>query len=1243
MIQFKTYEQIDIVKLSFKIVKPINIKKARLSFLLLFVFFFGNSVFGQCVNQAVNGSFETPVIPAVSFRLLNESTVTGWTTSATDDLIEIWSTNFLGVPAYSGQQFAELNATQASTLTQTFSVAQSGTIKVHFAHRGRMGTDVMNVSIGPSGGTQTSLGNFTDGNTAWGVYDISYNIPAAGTYTLNFTAVSSAGGIAAGNLIDDIQFTFTEIPNLSGSNIACNNSVQSYSVSNATAFSSFNWSVTNGTIISGQGTNTVNVLWNTTGIGVVSVATTDVFTNCPATKSTNVTVTKPNAGADISGVCEGSSQNLIGSPTGGTWSTLSTNPIGASLVGNTVSFVSTGTYNFIYTQGGCTDTVAVIVTAKPNAGVDISGICAGISQVLTGSPLGGIWNALSTNPAGASLIGNTVSFATSATGTYNFIYTQGGCTDTVAINVNAKPNAGADISGVCVGSSQVLTGTPVGGIWSALSTNPAGASLVGNTVSFTTTATGTYNFIYTQGGCSDTVAINLATKPNAGSDIYVECGASSTVSLVGSPVGGVWSALTTNPSGISLAGNTVSLTSVSTGTWSFIYSVNGCTDTVNLTVGVNGNPSPSINGGTNPICKNGTVQLCPTVWGWSNFQWYKNGVAIAAPFGTSSCITLDSTGVGSYTLAASNGAGCWSALSTPIVVTYDNTCNGSVTTGGSGGVESKTLGNIIGQRLYSKAISSQPQEATSSTIVFTKSTTIVNGPNDLKLSDLVPSSLQGTSKTLISSPNDLINFTNAVEVLSVDYINNNSIKAVAFGTQTIGEVYNHTKPICDRLKGAELLEVKTINVNGYKLMAYKVRQCSGEVEYTINLNAGVKVGRNSISVQSNWFTDSYTTEDKMFNFQLWAVSYEMASNLAKDILTKLQQHGTIQTITSTDLPQAYVTKGKRVNSKVILELINNTTTTNAVVELRERLTETSVEVTRQIPVALISKGQSTIVLDVKDNYEATIALLVNGSKADMLYLNDGTWALDYNRANTSIQEFFVSNDVAQLANTNDYNLLRSISFKATSKDYVTAYKTIGTKCQALSISDYNSLKFTANAVGASSVKVTLISNEITNWNEQYTATVTLDGNKEYGIALNDFVSSKYGKNAKANQITGISFAFNNSRGSNTSMNASLSKARLTKDMVANTGTPLMVKVYPNPVQNGFFTTSFNSEVEQSIVIRVVEVATGKVVKTQFVQAKKGSNQVNIQLLLPAISMGNYAVELIADNGKYQTQKLLMNK
>jgi len=64
----------------------------------------------------------------------------------------------------------------------------------------------------------------------------------------------------------------------------------------------------------------------------------------------------------------------------------------------------------------------------PDAGADQTGICAGGTATLTGTPTTGTWSAQSGNPAGATLGGTTsgiatVSFATTASGTYYFIYT----------------------------------------------------------------------------------------------------------------------------------------------------------------------------------------------------------------------------------------------------------------------------------------------------------------------------------------------------------------------------------------------------------------------------------------------------------------------------------------------------------------------------------------------------------------------------------------------------------------------------------------------------------------------------------------------------------------------------------------------------------------------------------------------------------------------------------------------------
>ncbi len=136
----------------------------------------------------------------------------------------------------------------------------------------------------------------------------------------------------------------------------------------------------------------------------------------------------------------------------------------------------------------------------------------------------------------------------------------------------------------------------------------------------------------------------------------------------------------------------------------------------------------------------------------------------------------------------------------------------------------------------------------------------------------------------------MVNITNALEVLSVDYLNNKQTKAVTFATKTLGEVYNHTKPICDRLKGGELQEVTSYIVNGIPLTAYRIKQRTGEVEYAINLTAGVATNRNSINIQSNWLTANAINDEIMYNYQIWANSYEIATDIANQILRNLQTY-----------------------------------------------------------------------------------------------------------------------------------------------------------------------------------------------------------------------------------------------------------------------------------------------------------------------------------------------------------------
>jgi uncharacterized repeat protein (TIGR01451 family)/LPXTG-motif cell wall-anchored protein len=159
-------------------------------------------------SQLDNGGFEAPVIPNNTYRQLDAAVVPGWSTTATDNKIELWSTPFGGVTAYEGRQFAELNATQASALYQDLPTTPGQTLTWSLAHRARQGTDTMRVVIGQPGAPGVENARFSDTTAGWGRHTGTYVVPANQTITrFAFEAVSTgSGNPAVGNFLDDISF-----------------------------------------------------------------------------------------------------------------------------------------------------------------------------------------------------------------------------------------------------------------------------------------------------------------------------------------------------------------------------------------------------------------------------------------------------------------------------------------------------------------------------------------------------------------------------------------------------------------------------------------------------------------------------------------------------------------------------------------------------------------------------------------------------------------------------------------------------------------------------------------------------------------------------------------------------------------------------------------------------------------------------------------------------------------------------
>ncbi|MEH1765014.1 MAG: hypothetical protein V7L27_00625 [Nostoc sp.] len=203
---------------------------------------FESPVFGSA-NQQCYVQVDQSLIPGWSTThgsvAVGTGNCTGYTSPGSVPLIEIWTSGFNGASTATnaGNQFAELNAEQASELYQNICLIQNETITFSFLHRGRSSAtvaDVANFLIGlNTSSTSTIFGTFsttsngtvtaqplaqngatiptvTNNNAGNGWVRYSGTVPYTGTTGNNpvgFAAVSTAGGNnTIGNFLDEVQF-----------------------------------------------------------------------------------------------------------------------------------------------------------------------------------------------------------------------------------------------------------------------------------------------------------------------------------------------------------------------------------------------------------------------------------------------------------------------------------------------------------------------------------------------------------------------------------------------------------------------------------------------------------------------------------------------------------------------------------------------------------------------------------------------------------------------------------------------------------------------------------------------------------------------------------------------------------------------------------------------------------------------------------------------------------------------------
>ncbi|TAG44324.1 MAG: BspA family leucine-rich repeat surface protein [Cytophagia bacterium] len=148
-------------------------------------------------------------------------------------------------------------------------------------------------------------------NSGQGTNEINVTWDIAGAGTLQLTETITTTGCSSVSPNTNITINALPTPTITGNNAVCANSSQIYSVLNVVG-NTYLWTITGGTIDSGQGTNQINVTWGIAGAGTLQLTETITTTGCSSVSpNTNITInalpTPTIIGNNI--ICANSSQN----------------------------------------------------------------------------------------------------------------------------------------------------------------------------------------------------------------------------------------------------------------------------------------------------------------------------------------------------------------------------------------------------------------------------------------------------------------------------------------------------------------------------------------------------------------------------------------------------------------------------------------------------------------------------------------------------------------------------------------------------------------------------------------------------------------------------------------------------------------------------------------------------------------------------------------------------------------------
>jgi choice-of-anchor A domain-containing protein len=624
---------------------------------------------------------------------------------------------------------------------------------------------------------------------------------------------------------------------------------------------------------------------------------------------------------------------------------------------------------------------------------------------------------------------------------------------------------------------------------------------------------------------------------------------------------------------------------------------------------------------------------------YSSIVWYLNNTE-AAQFANQSAasFTFTQAGYNTVSVLVTDANGCSATYSTPVVIESDD-----VNTGNDGGLESESLGDAVSKRYVQRKMKSVPVALTkTNAMLFNKGSMqhsySARAAQGQTMLDMFPSQLAPGNVAHVTSPTDILDYTVAQEVLSVDFMLSGKTKAVVLGVRTEDKVYNHTKASCDRLRGAEIMDVKTVTIDGYNFLMQAIKQRNGVTEYAISFAAGKNNNDNFYALQTNWFVKEYTAYNDVYNFQVWATKPENTIKLVKDILDNLNSYLPVQQTEVHKMPETYAAKVSREGVNLVLKLKSTKENQSIEVAMDEVYSETNGFALRYNPFN--SEKEQTVQLEVKDGYEYDGLIKVNGAIQDAFYHADGNWGLDYDAAYTTINSYFVYNNFERVYNDDELAIHRNVQLKAHSEyDYLTLYKSLLPGNLPADYTEYGYLSFKAKGSGL--LELGLVKASVEEWKHQYRAIINVGEEEQtYYVPFDFFTSTKTKQKITADDLSMLTFTFLPVKAGTTDLDLTIEDVKFTKsapqgyEELLNTMQNEFM-VYPNP-SRGTVNCLLYSDIADSATVTLHDI-TGKVIYTAPVNLEEGRNELQFNFDVPT---GLMFFNITGTKTNYGTSKIM---